>query len=33
MRKTAQEEFYVVTQKQLLCELECEIYGSKVGKT
>ena len=33
MLKTAQEEFYVVTQKQSLFELECEIYGSKVGKT
>jgi hypothetical protein len=32
MLKTAQEEFYVVTQKQPLFELECEIYGSKVGK-
>jgi hypothetical protein len=33
MLKTAQEEFYVVTQKQPLFELECEICGSKVGKT
>jgi hypothetical protein len=30
MLKTAQEEFYVVTP---LFELECEIYGYKLGKT
>jgi hypothetical protein len=33
MLKTALEEFYLVTKKQSLFEFECEIYGSKVGKT
>jgi hypothetical protein len=28
----AQEEFCVVTQKQPLFEIECEIYGPKIGK-